>query len=66
MTKLEQIEKAVSALNPAEVKQFANWFAEFHADLWDQQIADDVEAGHLDEFLSEARAEIATGKVRDL
>ena len=66
MTKLEQIEKAVTALSPTEVKQFANWFAEFHADLWDQQIAADAQSGRLDKFLTEAKAEIAAGKVRDL
>ena len=66
MTKLEQIEKAVNSLNPAEIKQFANWFAEFHADLWDTQIAADAESGRLDNFLAEAKAEIAAGKVRDL
>jgi hypothetical protein len=66
MTKLEQIEKAVTLLNPDEIKQFANWFAEFHADLWDQQIVADAESGRLDQFLAEAKAEIAAGKVRDL
>ena len=66
MTKLEQIEKAVTALSPSEIKQFANWFAEFHADLWDQQIAADAQSGRLDQFLAEAKAEIAAGKVRDL
>ena len=62
MTKLEQIEKAVTALTPAEIKRFANWFAEFHADLWDRQIAADAQSGRLDKFLSEAKAEIAEGK----
>jgi hypothetical protein len=66
MTKLEKIEKAVSALNAVEVKQFAAWFAEFHADLWDKKIVADYDAGHLDKLLSDARAEIATGKLREL
>ena len=62
MTKLEQIEKAVTALTPTEIKQFASWFAEFHADLWDQQIMADAQSGRLDKFLAEAKAEIAEGK----
>ena len=66
MTKLEQIENAVTSLSPAEMKQFSSWFAEFHADLWDQQILADAESGRLDKFLAEAKAEIAAGKVRDL
>lgn len=66
MTKLEQIEKAVTSLSPTEMKQFSSWFAEFHADLWDSQIAADAESGRLDKFLAEAKADIAAGKVRDL
>ena len=62
MTKLEQIEKAVTALSPKEIKQFANWFAEFHADLWDQQIASDVESGRLDQFIAEAREQLLIKK----
>ena len=66
MSTLEQIEKAVSALSPTEAKEFASWFSEFHGDLWDKQMMADVEAGHLDSFLKDAKAEIASGKLSDL
>jgi hypothetical protein len=66
MTKLEQIEKAIAALPHDDIVALANWFAEFHADLWDNQIAADAEAGKLDKFAAEAKAEIAAGKVRPL
>ena len=57
MTNLEKIEKAISALSHDEINQFASWFADFQADLWDKEIASDLEAGRLDGFLVEARAD---------
>lgn len=66
MTKLEQIEKAIAALPHDDIVALAEWFAEFHADLWDKQIEADAKAGKLDKFAAEARAEIAAGKVRPL
>jgi hypothetical protein len=66
MTKLEQIEKSVAALAPAELEAFTAWFEEFQAELWDQQIERDVKAGKLDKLIAEAKAEIAAGKTRPL
>ncbi len=66
MTNLEQIEKAIAALPHDDIVALADWFAEFHADLWDKQIEADAKAGKLDKFAAEAKAEIAAGKVRPL
>ena len=66
MTKLEKIEQEIASLSKAEIFKLADWFAEFHADLWDRQMAEDIDSGRLDNFLNGARAEIAAGKVRDL
>ncbi|CAN5316738.1 hypothetical protein BH10PSE7_BH10PSE7_21730 [soil metagenome] len=66
MTKLEQIEKAVTALSPEELRTFARWFEEFHADLWDRQIERDVESGRLDAFAEKALAEHRAGKTKPI
>jgi hypothetical protein len=66
MTKLEQIEQAISALPHDDIVALAGWFAEFHAELWDEEIAADAEAGRLDKFAAKAKAEIAAGKVQPL
>lgn len=66
MTKLEQIEKAIAALPHNDIVALADWFAEFRADLWDQQIEADAKAGKLDKFAAKAKAEIAAGNVRPL
>lgn len=66
MGKLEQIVRSVEALDGDEFKAFERWFAELQAERWDRQIAADVEAGRLDRFVEETRAEIAAGRVRPL
>ena len=66
MTKLEKIEQDIASLSASEVAKLAEWFAEFHAELWDRQIEDDAKAGKLDELVTKAKAEIAAGKVRPL
>jgi hypothetical protein len=38
MTKLEELEKSVSALARDEMDQFADWFDQFRAAQWDTQI----------------------------
>jgi hypothetical protein len=66
MTKLEQIEKSVAELSPAEMRRFARWFEEHKEAEWDRQIEADAKAGKLDKFISEARAEIKAGKLTPL
>ena len=58
MTKLEQIEKAIAALPHDDIVALADWFAEFHADLWDKQIEADAKSGKLDKFAAEALADV--------
>lgn len=66
MTKLEQIEKSVAELSPAEKRRFARWFEEHQEAEWDRWIEADAKAGKLDGFIAEARAEIKTGKLTPL
>ncbi len=54
MSKLEALEKRVSALSAEELAEFRRWFAEFDAAAWDRQIARDVKAGKLDTLADEA------------
>ncbi len=66
MTSLEKIEKAITALSPEDLRKLATWFAEFHGDLWDQQIEDDVKAGRLDKLADEALAHHRSGRTSPL
>ena len=66
VTKLEKIEKAIAELNPDEVRELAGWFAEFHSDVWDEQIALDAKAGHLDKLANLAVAHHRAGRTTPL
>ena len=66
MTKLEKIEQDIASLTPGEVAKLAEWFAEFHADLWDKQIEADAKAGRLDKLAEQALADHKAGQTRPL
>ena len=66
MTKLEKIEEAVSKLSPEEISAFADWFADFHAKLWDEQFERDVKAGKLDKLADAAIAHHKAGRTTPL
>jgi hypothetical protein len=66
MTKLEKIKKEIASLAPVDLHKLADWIAEYRDELWDRQIEADAVAGRLDKFIAEAKAEIASGKLRDL
>ena len=66
MSELEQLEQQVLNLPPQDLAQFREWFLEFDARVWDQQIETDLKEGKLDSLIAEARAEFKTGKAREL
>jgi predicted esterase len=66
MSELEQLEQRVKLLSRQDLAAFREWFLEYDERLWDQQIADDADAGRLDAFVKEARTEYEQGKTRDL
>ncbi|WP_105384204.1 hypothetical protein [Neorhizobium alkalisoli] len=66
MTKLEQIEKSVSELDPKELEAFSTWFEEFQAARWDERIVSDSVTGKLDAFADKALTEFRSGKTRPL
>jgi len=64
--RVEEIEAAISQLSPDDLAQLADWFREFQARVWDQQLEADVKAGKLDELAREAKQDLATGKCTPL
>jgi hypothetical protein len=66
MTKIEDIEKAVSNLSPDELAEFRAWFEAFDAAQFDQKIERDAQAGKLDRLADAALAELKEGRVREL
>jgi hypothetical protein len=61
-----EIESAIIQLPSKEVSHLMSWLAEHHAQLWDKQIEDDLEAGRLDALLAEVDQEYDAGLARPL
>jgi hypothetical protein len=66
MTTVEDIEKAISQLPPAELDRFRAWFESFDAERFDERIERDAKAGKLDRMADEALAEHRAGRTREL
>lgn len=56
MTKLEKIERDIAALDRAELARLRQWFQEYDAANWDQQIEADALSGRLDNLAEKAIA----------
>jgi hypothetical protein len=65
-TKVQALEKRISALSAEELAELRQWFAEFDAAAWDHQLERDVKAGKLDALADEALRDHAAGKSTEL
>jgi hypothetical protein len=66
MTTLKKAGTAVAQLDPVELSQFRQWFAEFDGQVWDEQIEGDAAAGQLDALAEEALAEHRAGQATEI
>lgn len=57
MSTVQEIESAISRLSRENLAELRAWFAEFNANAWDQQIADDARSGRLDAFYQSLQRE---------
>jgi hypothetical protein len=63
---VEELEKAVAELPPEKLAEFSDWFREYLADVWDEQIERDVKAGRLDEKIEKAKEDHEAGQTTSL
>jgi hypothetical protein len=54
MTKIEELEMAVTSLPEEDYSRFRQWFLDRDWEKWDREIEADVENGKLDFLLQEA------------
>lgn len=66
MATLEKIEQDIAALSQADIFKRGSWFAAFHSDAWDQQIAEDAAAGKFDKLAEQALADHKAGRTKPL
>jgi len=63
---IHEIEQAVTELSPKELARFRQWFDEFDAQIWDDQIERDANSGKLDKLAGKAVADFRAGKSKEL
>lgn len=63
---VRDLETAVRQLSQAELTQFADWFDEFRAMQWDEQMLRDQQAGRLDALIQQAQREYAAGRCQEI
>jgi hypothetical protein len=66
MKSVEEIQDAVRQLSKEELARFRAWFAEFDANLWDEEWEEDVTKGRLDPLAEEALRDWYEGRCTDL
>lgn len=66
MRRIEEIENAVAELPKEELARFREWFAEFEARSWDQELEEDAAAGRLDKLAEEALRDHRSGETTEL
>ena len=63
---VKEIEAAITKLPVQDVTELMSWLAEHHAEAWDRQIEDDLDAGRLDALLAEVDQEYEAGLAKPL
>jgi hypothetical protein len=66
MTRVEQLEHEIMALDRSELAALRDWFQNYLADEWDKRIEENAKAGKLDQLAREALADHRAGRTRRL
>jgi hypothetical protein len=66
MTTLAEIKQAITQLPPEELHELREWYEQFDAQLWDEQLEADVAAGRLDGLADEALRAFYNGETTEL
>ena len=63
---IHEIEQAITELSADELARFREWFEEFDAQMWDEQLENDAKAGKLDKLADKAKSDFRAGKAKEL
>lgn len=63
---VQEIETAITQLSTKQLAELSQWFAEYRAQAWDEQIEQDLSAGRLDAVLKEVDTEYEAGEAKPL
>ena len=63
---IHELETAIKKLSVKELASLTSWLIDYHEQIWDQQIENDLDSGKLDQLLDEIDSEYAAGLARSL
>jgi len=63
---IQEIESAIKILSTKELAALTTWLIDYHEQIWDQQIEDDLDSGKLDQLLDEINSEYEAGLAKSL
>jgi len=63
---ITELEQAITQLSPQDFSRLREWFEEFEAQQWDEQIERDAKSGKLDKIAEQALNEYRAGKAIEL
>ena len=63
---VKQIERAIAQLPAEDLAELMSWLEEYHAEVWDKRIEEDLKTGRLDALLAEADEEYKAGLAQPL
>jgi hypothetical protein len=66
MTRIQKLEREIEELTRNELADFRQWFQEFDAAQWDNQIEEDALAGKFDRLAEKALADHKAGRTKEL
>ena len=58
---VKEIESAITQLPTNDLAELMAWLENYHAQVWDEQIEEDLETGRLDALLAEVDKEYEAG-----
>jgi hypothetical protein len=62
MSTVQEIEAAITQLEPKKIHAVADWLHEYREGLWDKQIEADANAGKIDSLIKKAKPGYRVGK----
>jgi hypothetical protein len=63
---VKEIEVAITQLSIDDLADLMAWLEEYHAQVWDRQIEEDLESGRLDALLADVDEEYEAGLAQPL
>ncbi len=63
---VQEIEIAITQLPKSKLIELVVWLEDYHHQVWDKQIEDDLDSGRLDSLIAEVEKEYEAGLARPL